>query len=284
MSEVWLRTQFAAPSDISSLRRVRLLTDSLLRSLPSYPVDASIAASVAALCGHTFDALRLDGLDPAPVFLTDAAPLIPVSKSLTLLAAFGGPTDSLRVLEWRSDSMIKALIPAARRRAVREEMLGRALAMEFPVMRSSALSSGEFSDQPLLAAEAALMRGDTAAVLRILHGVQEARLAFALPDLGIDALYPESSLLSAIGHEGEAIAWIDPALRRLRVSPPLADPVAAASLVRAMALRAELAESVGDHRTAALWAAAVVELWADADEFLQPLVARMRRLSSNTAA
>ena len=28
MSEVWLRTQFAAPSDIASLRRVRLLTDS----------------------------------------------------------------------------------------------------------------------------------------------------------------------------------------------------------------------------------------------------------------
>ena len=55
-----------------------------------------------------------------------------------------------------------------------------------------------------------------------------------------------------------------PYTRRLRVSPPLADPVAAASLVRAMALRAELAERAGDHRTAALWAAAVVELWTDA--------------------
>ena len=151
--------------------------------------------------------------------------------------------------------------------------------MEFPVVRSSALSSGELSDQPLLAAEAALMHSDTAAVLRILHGIQEGRVAFALPDLGIDALYPESSLLSVIGREREAITWIDPTLRRLRVSPPLADPIAAASLVRAMALRAELAERVGDHRTAALWASAVVELWADADDFLQPLVARMRRLS-----
>ena len=283
MSEVWMRTQFAVPSDIASLRRVRLLTDSLLRSLRSDPVDPSIAASLAALCGHAFNAVRLDRLDPSPAFLTAAAPLSAISRSLTLFAAFGGPTDSLRALEWRSDSMISALIPSARRRAVREEMLGRALAMEFPVVRSSALSPGEFSDQPLLAAEEALMRGDTAAVLRILHGVQVARQAFALPDLGIDALYPESSLLAAIGREGEAIAWIDPTLRRLRVSRPLANPVAAASLVRAMALRAELAERVGDHRTAALWAGAVVELWADANDFLQPLVARMRRLSRNAA-
>jgi len=283
MSEVWLRTQFAAPSDIASLRRVRLLTDSLLRSLRSNPVDPSIAASVAALGGHAFEAVRLDRLDPSPTFLTATAPLSALSRSLTLFAAFGGPTDSLSALQSRSDSLIIELIPAARRRAVRQEMLGRALAMEFPVMRSSALLSGEFSDQPLLAAETALMHGDTAVVLRILHGVQEGRLAFSLPDLGIDALYPESFLLSATGREGEAITWIDPTLRRLRVSPPLADPVSAASLVRAMALRAELAERAGDHRTAALWAAAVVELWADADDFLQPLVARMRRLSRSAA-
>jgi hypothetical protein len=139
MSEVWMRTQFAAPSDIASLRRVRVLTDSLLRSLRSDPVDPSIAASVAALCGHAFDAVRLDRLDPSPAFLTAAAPLSAISRSLTLFAAFGGPTDSLHALEWRSDSMINALIPAARRRAVREEILGRALAMEFPVVRWSAL-------------------------------------------------------------------------------------------------------------------------------------------------
>lgn len=284
MTEVWLRTQFAAPSDIASLRRVRLLTDSLLRSLPSKPVDPSIAASVAALGGHAFDAVRLDRLEPESAFLTAPTPLSALVRSLTLFAAFGGPTDSLRALEWRSDSMIDALIPASRRGAAREEMLGRAIGIEFPVVRSSALSSGEFSNQPLLAAETALMHGDTAAVLRILHDVDESRVAFALPDLGIDALYPESFLLAAIGRDHEAIAWIDPTLRRLRVSPPLADPVPAASLVRAMALRAELADRVGDHRTAALWAGAVIELWSDADDFVQPQVSHMRRLLSRNGA
>ena len=145
MSEVWLRIQFAAPSDIASLRRVRLLTDSLLRSLPSHPVDPSIAASVAALCGHAFEAVRLDALDPPPATLTVASPLGALSRSLTLFAAFGGPTDSLRALERGSDSTIKTLIPPASRQAVREEMLGRALGVEFPVVRSSALASGEFS-------------------------------------------------------------------------------------------------------------------------------------------
>ena len=283
MSEIWLRLQFAAPSDIASLRRVRLLADSLFLSIREDPVDPSIAASVAALSGHAFEAARFDALDFAPPFSTTVAPLSVRSRSLTLFAAFGGPTDSLRELERGTDSTINALIPAASRRSVRKELLGRALGMEFPVVRSRALSSGEFSDKPLLAAEAALMDGDTAAVVRVLHGIQDARFAFALPDLGIDALYPEASLLADIGREQEAIAWIDPTLRRLRVSPPLADPVAAASLVRAMALRAELAECTGDHRTAALWAAAVTELWANADQFMQPLVARMRRLSRSAA-
>ena len=45
-----------------------------------------------------------------------------------------------------------------------------------------------------------------------------------------------------------------------------------------MALRAELAAKVGDAKGARRWAAAVVELWSGADEFLQPLVSRMREL------
>src|SRR5439155_1746136 len=54
-------------------------------------------------------------------------------------------------------------------------------------------------------------------------------------------------------------------------------PARAGSLVRAMALRADLAERVGDHAVAARWAAAVAAFWSDADPFLQPLVRRMRR-------
>jgi hypothetical protein len=50
-------------------------------------------------------------------------------------------------------------------------------------------------------------------------------------------------------------------------------------LVRAMALRADLAAASGDHAAAARWAQAVTILWSDADQFLQPTVRRMRELA-----
>jgi hypothetical protein len=57
-----------------------------------------------------------------------------------------------------------------------------------------------------------------------------------------------------------------------------ADPVRAAALVRTLALRARLAELVGDRVGASRWAAAVTTLWSDADAFLQPTVATLREL------
>jgi hypothetical protein len=46
-----------------------------------------------------------------------------------------------------------------------------------------------------------------------------------------------------------------------------------------MALLAELADQRGDHAASHRWASAVSILWSDADQFLQPVVRRMRVLS-----
>ena len=51
------------------------------------------------------------------------------------------------------------------------------------------------------------------------------------------------------------------------------------ALVRAMALRAKLAEDVGDTATARAWARAVVTLWSGADSYLQTTVREMARLA-----
>jgi hypothetical protein len=131
----------------------------------------------------------------------------------------------------------------------------------------------------LLSADVALQRGDTAGARTILARLAATRKAFALPELTLDAVYPEAWLLSATGDSAAAIAWLDPTLARLRLSSSLVDPVRAAVLVRAMAFRAELASRTGDARTAKLWASAVVELWSGGDTFIQPLVARMRELA-----
>jgi hypothetical protein len=47
-----------------------------------------------------------------------------------------------------------------------------------------------------------------------------------------------------------------------------------------MALRAELAATRGDRAVARRWADAVIALWGDADQGLQPLVGRIRALGS----
>ena len=52
-------------------------------------------------------------------------------------------------------------------------------------------------------------------------------------------------------------------------------PAEAAGLVRAMALRAELAARAGDSATARRWAEPVTIVWRDADAELQPLVQQM---------
>jgi hypothetical protein len=58
------------------------------------------------------------------------------------------------------------------------------------------------------------------------------------------------------------------------------DPTEAAGLVRAMALRAELAARAGDRSTARQWAEPVTILWLDADPELRPVVDRMRALAA----
>ena len=131
----------------------------------------------------------------------------------------------------------------------------------------------------MLDGQAAFLRGDTAAVRRLFAELQTARRHLPPAQLTLDALYPEAWLLAALGDEKAAITWLDPTLVSLLSTPPevFTDPARAGSLVRAMALRADLAERVGDHAVAARWAAAVAAFWSDADPFLQPLVRRMRR-------
>jgi hypothetical protein len=99
----------------------------------------------------------------------------------------------------------------------------------------------------------------------------------------MDALYPEAWLLASLGDRDASISWIDPALTTLPAADPgmFTDPTRAATLVRAMALLADLALGARDSTLARRWAAPVVLLWSGADGFLQPLVARLQRLTRN---
>jgi hypothetical protein len=101
----------------------------------------------------------------------------------------------------------------------------------------------------------------------------------------MDALLPEALLIEAAVGPNDAARWLDPTLAALRSSSQMnfLDPIRAAALVRGMALRADLADRLGDHAAAAMWAGAVAELWENCDPDLRPVRDRMRRLTRPSA-
>jgi len=157
----------------------------------------------------------------------------------------------------------------------------RPSALAFPVYRFRFLQTTAGSSFKVLDAQIALTKGDTARARRAFGEIGAGR-QFAAPfDITFDALYPEASLLADLGQQKAAIDWLDPTLTTLPLGAPqtFIDPENAGALVRAMALRAELAEHFGDTEAAARWANAVVILWQGSDSFLQPAVERMVRLA-----
>ena len=164
------------------------------------------------------------------------------------------------------------------------QWLGRPAALAFPHYRFGAVGRLASRGYYLLDAEAASLHGDTLAVRRIFADVNAARRTVLAPDLTFDSLYPEAWLLGSLEGPRTAIAWLDPTLGSLSASAPqsFVDLANAGALVQAMALRASLAEQIGDHATAAQWARAVSVLWSGADEFLQPTVLRMRALAGES--
>lgn len=128
----------------------------------------------------------------------------------------------------------------------------------------------------------AFARNDTTEVKRRFRAIAQTRRWYRPADVSLDRTYQEAWLRAATGDTAYAIAQLDQSLNAIPgiSTSALLEPGAAAAAGRAMALRAELAQSSGDSRTARRWANAVSELWAGADPALQPTVARMKVLAA----
>ena len=212
-----------------------------------------------------------------------SGPLVRAIGPLTVFAALGGPVQKIQEFEGSADSAITNGLAPELQPGARERWLLRPAALAFPVYHFRSLSKAAASSFKILGAETAFLRGDTAQSRRALIDIAAGR-RFAAPfDITFDALYPEAWLLSEMGDERAAIAWLDPSLSTLPYGAPqgFIDPANAGPLVRAMALRAELAARVGDGISAAQWARAVLILWGGSDSFLQSTVQRMARLAES---
>lgn len=286
-AEVWMRVKFSVPSDPVSLRTARAVADSLLDPKSSQSSrEPLLLASLAVLTGRANLAARLIRHSRVVADWGVPGPLARSAGPLLVFAALGGPEDSLRDLEQRVDSAITQHLPTPMQQGARMNWLGRPAALAFPTHPFASHGRLVGGGIAQLDADAAFLRSDTGTVRRVFANIRTVRRFAAPADLTLDALYPEAWLLAVLPDPEAAIGWLDPTLTTLEAGAPekLVDPANAAALVRAMALRAELAERTGDSLGAARWARHVVILWSDADPFLQPIVRNMERLSALSKA
>jgi hypothetical protein len=280
-SETWLRLKLAIPEDSASLVAIRALADSIIReNPPSTGREPFYLAGLAALTGRAALASAYNQRH-ADATVVDASPsLARDGYALLAFAALGGPLDSLTTLEGRVERAIEQTIPAEARKAAQTRWLLQPAALAFPAHRFVVLPALAGTDWAVMEAEISLTRGDTAVVRQALADVARRRRPVPVEDVTIDALYPEAWLLVAAGDADAAAQRLDPAFATLRDASPgiLAEPARAGALVRAMVLRAQLADRAGD-RSAARWARAVTILWSGADAFLQPTVQEMARIA-----
>jgi hypothetical protein len=118
-----------------------------------------------------------------------------------------------------------------------------------------------------------------------LHGDRvRARSALAAVDRRVDPGVPTPDLTLAraklwrdLGDNSRASRTLDTMLDRVRSADTraLSEPGNAASFVRAMILRAELAWATADPVAARRWASAAGTLWSTADEDLAPAVEKL---------
>ncbi|HEY2377932.1 MAG TPA: serine/threonine-protein kinase [Gemmatimonadaceae bacterium] len=276
--EVWMLVKRSVPHDPHRLAAARLLADTLIRDAGDRVTDSTQAlalASLAALTGRVHRAAwyarGAEDLVRAP------AELQATVRALQAYAALGAPPDSISALAsalWTAPAKTATISDRAR-------WMRRAATIAFPVYHDSAVRELARSGDFLAVVESAWLDRDTVMIRQRLSTLRTARTVTAPEELKLETLYPEAWLLASMGDAPTALGWITPTLDAQARSSieNLHSVVAVGALVRAMALRAQLASRAGRTAEAATWARAVIALWSDSDRELQGVVREMKRLA-----
>lgn len=256
----------------------RILADTLIKEWPQ-PDRASSddIASLLALVGRARALAAL--LERGAPGYTDRMPdgrrfhPHPVLGEATLgLAAYaqvGGPLDSLVALRARAEQAISGFAAPQAADSIRVALMARSLSLAVPVLGASAVA-GLQSSTRLVQAQQAFGRHDAATARAMLDSLRQMRAGHAAA-VRVDQAYQEAWLRAAIGDSAGAARELDAVLDGLPALGTrfLSQTSEAASLARAMELRAQLARRRGDRAAATRWTAAVKALWAEADPELR---------------
>ena len=265
----------------------RALADSLVRR--DRPGNDETVAALAALMGRAHVAARVlrgsagswtaYGQDGRP--LRVAPPVADAALALLAYASVGAPAESIAVLEARAERLVRQWTPAESRPSLLAGLLDVPRYMAVPVRGLRTAAQPGAGGSWVRELQAGLARGDTATVRRRMRELAAYRGSSQLGALSPLAAYHEGWLLATMGDTAAAIERLDVTLGALPGLVPYVVTVVpeAASLWRAMVLRAELASRTGDAASARRWATSAAELLAGGDPALDPIVARMRALA-----
>jgi hypothetical protein len=261
------------------------LADSLLASGQADTNDPPALIGLAALTGRVSEVARQDVRNVAVLQLnglTLSSSIRQLGAALLSYAALGGCGDSLQSLRNGIEREIESSVAAQDQKAVRAALTMRALSLMTPCTRGTSTLSIANPRSGLYRAQQAFARSDFATVRHELALRAIARRPYRPSDISMDYVYQESWLRAAIGDTSAAISQLDRALTGIPMisAGRLSEPGAAAAIVLAMVLRADLAAATGDAATARRWATRVAILWQNADPALRQSVQRMKTLAT----
>ncbi|MGH7630709.1 MAG: protein kinase domain-containing protein [Gemmatimonadales bacterium] len=275
---------------LGEFRVARRLADSLLANASAG--SAATAGTLAALAGLTGRVTRAAALlarsepsfeDSTGVPVSVPGPVSEAALEYVAYAALGAPPESLEATGRRIRRLVEAYVEPSRREVVGAALFGESGVLAFQALPPT-LRPPLRGPHPLNPALEAFRRGDAGRARAVLAELRGRRRYILPGSIAADGTLVEAWLMTQLGDSAEAAAFLDLSLGSLPTQRTalLAETPQAAGLVRAMALRAELADAAGDAATARRWAEAVVTLWSDAEPPLQPIVLRMRSLTGNS--
>ena len=280
--ETWLRFKRAEFGEAKKLADAALGA----RSQPSQ-ADAEVLIGLAALTGRVDRMARLAELTDAglpPAYADVSGPVKSATAKLFVRAALGVCGGDVAATRRELDDAIDRYVAPAAARATSQAILARPLSMLAPCTGGRSVLEIQPPRDRITRMQEAFARGDRATFGAISDTIA-LRVRMRRPgDLSPDFTFQHAWLRAAFGDTTAAIAQLDRSLGALPGLSPSAlhEAGSAAAIVRAMILRADLAARTGDSDTARKWATSVVVLWSNADDGLQPEVARMRSLAGNT--
>ncbi|HEX2210127.1 MAG TPA: hypothetical protein VHG93_20800, partial [Longimicrobium sp.] len=265
---------------VEDFRRARAAADSVLqqRRTPG-PGDAMALAPLALLTGRVEQARALTRTavpetkfnTPMGEYMTVPQPVAQAAADALVYAGFGLELETSEA-EAALSRLVDAWTDPAERVRVRAAVLNGPRRLSFggnlARVRAAPLEMPDF----VVEMQQMLAQGDAAGARARLAALAQGRGARRPGDLTLDYVYTESELHLALGDTARALEELDRALLNLQAVPPsvLTRVEQTSGLLRAMRLRAQLAEARRDAATATRWRGALATLWSGGD-------ARLRR-------